>query len=155
MESINVAIVLMNEDAKIPQFAHDGDSGADVFSCEEVIIGPEQRAKVHTGIKIALPMGWEAQVRSKSGIAANAGVMVLNSPGTVDGPYRGEICVILHNTSHRTYVVEKGSKIAQLVFKPVYGAVFNQVETLDETDRGEGGFGSTGLKEEAVNDNSK
>ena len=134
------------EGAKLPSYATYGDSGADLFSVEDVTVAPGGRVLVHTGIAIALPDYHEAQVRSKSGIALKAGIMVLNSPGTVDEGYRGEVGVILYNAGTLPYEVKAGEKIAQLVIKPVYQSNFVEVAELDETVRGEGGFGSTGLK---------
>jgi dUTP pyrophosphatase len=102
--------------------------------------------KVPTGIRISMPMGLEAQVRPRSGLAAKYGVTVLNAPGTIDSDYRGEICVILINHGKKDFVIEPGMRIAQMVFSKVIQVDFKQVEQLDETSRGEGGFGSTGVK---------
>lgn len=131
--------------AKVPEYASDGDSGADVFSAQDITIRPGERQLVGTGIAIALPQGHEAQIRPKSGLALNFGMTVLNAPGTVDEGYRGEVGVVLFNTSDEDFVITKGQKIAQMVIKPVYQSNFVEVEELDETVRGEGGFGSTGL----------
>lgn len=135
----------LTDSAKIPEYAHPTDSGMDLFSDETITIPAGGRALVHTGIALALPQGTEGQVRSKSGLALKNGLCVLNSPGTIDTNYRGEICVILLNTDKNDYLVEKGQKIAQLVICPFYTCVPLVVDDLDETDRNAGGFGSTGL----------
>lgn len=145
-KNVNTKIKKLVEDAKLPTYASNGDSGADLYSIENRVLRPGERALIRTGIAIALPEGHEAQVRSKSGIALKNGVMCLNSPGTVDESYRGEVGVILYNSSCNDYEVKKGEKIAQMVIKPVYQSNFEVVEELDETTRGGKGFGSTGLK---------
>ncbi len=135
----------LTDTARIPEYAHPTDSGMDIFSDEEITIPAGKRVLVHTGIAIALPEKTEGQVRSKSGLALKFGLQVLNSPGTIDTNYRGEICVILLNTSENDYQVEKGQKIAQLVICPFYTCRTQVVDDLDQTDRADGGFGSTGL----------
>lgn len=135
----------LHEDAKLPVYANKlGDSGADVFAIDDYSIAPGERALVKTGIAIVLPDGYECQVRSKSGLALKRGLMVLNSPGTVDNGYRGEVGVILYNTSNETQHIEKGDKVAQLVIVPVQQSLFVEVDEMDETSRGAGGYGSTG-----------
>lgn len=138
---IKVRFHKLTPEAITPEYAHDDDSGADVFCTKDVILIPGQVALVGTGISVELPEGWELQVRSKSGLAAKNGVMVLNSPGTIDESYRLEIKVILHNVSNDEVVLTKGSKVAQLVMSPVYQANF---VLMDDTQR-TGGMGSTGL----------
>ncbi|MEN9322830.1 MAG: hypothetical protein RL699_610 [Bacteroidota bacterium] len=113
---------------------------------EPISLQPLERALVKTGLFIELPIGYEAQVRPRSGLALKKGITVLNSPGTVDADYRGEIGVILVNLSSETFVVENGERIAQLVIAKHERAEWNQVSALSETERGAGGFGSTGLK---------
>ena len=113
-------------------------------STEPVELAPLQRAMIPTGLSIALPQGTEAQVRPRSGLAAKYGVTVLNSPGTIDADYRGEIKVILVNLSDRPFTVNPGERIAQLVMAKYESVTWDEVEILDETARGEGGFGSTG-----------
>ncbi len=135
----------LTQTAKIPSYAHPTDSGMDLFSDENIIIPAREWRLVHTGIALALPPKTEGQVRSKSGLALNFGLQVLNSPGTIDTNYRGEICVILHNVSDKEYSVLQGQKIAQLVICPFYTCQVSEVSNLDETDRSTGGFGSTGL----------
>jgi dUTP pyrophosphatase len=134
-----------DEDAVLPEYAHPGDSGMDLFSVEEKLIGPGQTVLVRTGIKIELPPGTEAQVRPRSGLALNHSVTVLNSPGTVDEGYRGEIRVILINHSKETFKITKRMKIAQMVIMPVIRVIITEVDELSASSRGEGGFGSTGL----------
>lgn len=137
----------LTETAKLPERAHVTDSGFDLFSDEDTFtLGPNCRHYcVRTGVAIALPYGYEAQVRPKSGLALNQGLTVLNTPGTIDLNYRGEIGVIIYNTSKNPVVIERGQKIAQLVIAPVSYMKYEVVDELDETDRGEGGFGSTGV----------
>ncbi|PRR86634.1 dUTP diphosphatase [Clostridium luticellarii] len=136
----------INTDAKIPFYAHSGDAGLDLFSVEEVPIRPMERKLVSTGIKIQLPKNTEAQVRPRSGLALKYGITLLNSPGTVDEGYRGEIKVLMINFGEKTFLVEKGMKIAQMVIKPVEQVCVEETDKLDDTERGWMGFGSTGLK---------
>ena len=113
---------------------------------EPGVLGPLERTMVPTGLFMALPQGYECQVRPRSGLAAKHGITVLNTPGTVDADYRGEIKVILVNLSNETFTIEPGERIAQMVFAKHETAEFEEVESLDETQRGQGGFGSTGTK---------
>jgi len=142
---MEMKIERIHENATLPQYAHEGDSGLDLYAVEDTIIEPGQRVLVKTGIKIQLPPNTEAQIRPKSGLALKKGITVLNTPGTVDEGYRGEIGVILINHSDTTYNVETGQKIAQMVIMPVVRVAVEEVPSLDETARGEGGFGSTGV----------
>ena len=136
----------LNPDAILPDYAHVGDAGMDLYSVEDLVIEPLTWKLVKTGLACELPQGTEGQVRSKSGIALKNGVFVLNTPGTVDENYRGEIGVILYNLNTKDpFVIKKGQKIAQYVIANVEYVDTIEVETLDETDRGQGGFGSTGL----------
>jgi len=132
------------KDVKTPSYAHKGDAGVDLYSAEDYILKPMERKLVSTGIKIAVPLGYEAQVRPKSGLAIKHGISIVNTPGTIDSGYRGEVCVIAINLGNEDYKIEKNSKIAQMVFKKVEEAELEEVEELDDTTRGEGGFGSTG-----------
>lgn len=134
----------LNEKAILPSFANEGDAGLDICSTQEVLLMPGQRTLVKTGLAIQLPKGWEAQVRSRSGLAYKHGVVVLNSPGTIDEPYRGEIGVILINHGQEPYSISIGDRIAQLVLKRTEDVVPVFVEELNESNRGSGGFGSTG-----------
>jgi dUTP pyrophosphatase len=131
-------------DAIIPSYAHPGDAGLDLFSIEEKIIESGSTSLIKTGIKIELPEGTEAQVRPRSGLALKHSITVLNSPGTIDEGYRGEVGVILINHSKELFKVEKGMKIAQMVIQRVVKAQIEEVSDLSDTSRAEGGFGSTG-----------
>jgi dUTP pyrophosphatase len=131
--------------ATIPSYAHPGDAGLDLSSCETVEIAPGSTAMVRTGVAIALPPGTEGQVRPRSGLAARHAVTVLNAPGTIDEGYRGEVRVILINHGLEIFRVEPGMRIAQLVVAPVLRVETVSVDSLDNaTARGTGGFGSTG-----------
>ena len=134
----------LNENAVLPKFANEGDAGLDVCSVQSLTIEAGARALVKTGVAIELPKGWEAQVRSRSGLAYKHGVAVLNSHGTIDEPYRGEIGVILINHGTEPYKIEVGDRIAQLVLRRTEDVIPVFVDELTETVRGEGGFGSTG-----------
>ncbi|BDZ50789.1 deoxyuridine 5'-triphosphate nucleotidohydrolase [Frondihabitans sucicola] len=143
-----------------PGYAHPGDAGADLLSAESLTLAAGTRALVSTGVSIALPDGYAAFVVPRSGLAAKHGITVLNSPGTVDAGYRGEIKVTLLNTDASSdYAIEKGDKIAQLIVMPVVRARFVEVDRLPESQRGHGGFGSTGYSHpesgEATTEGSK
>ncbi len=130
----------------VPEYAHPGDAGADLHASEAVTLAPGERALVGTGVSIALPDGYAAFVVPRSGLAAKHGITVVNSPGTVDAGYRGEIKVTLLNTDlHTPFSVAVGDRIAQLIVMPVVRATFVQVDRLPGSQRGEGGFGSTGI----------
>lgn len=144
MEKITIRTVL-DEGAVAPAYAHPTDSGMDLRSNEDVWLQPMERRKVKSGVHMAIPEGFEGQVRPRSSVAANQGVTVVNTPGTVDSHYRGDITIPLINLSKKPVVVHKGDRIAQLVIQRVPRAELEIVDELDETDRGEGGFGSTGL----------
>ena len=136
--------VLFRGDA-VPVYAHPGDAGADLVSTEDLVLGPGERALVGTGVSIALPDGYAAFVVPRSGLAAKHGITIVNSPGTVDAGYRGEIRVTLLNTDAReSYAISAGDRIAQLIVMPVARARFIPVDRLPGSHRGEGGFGSTG-----------
>jgi dUTP pyrophosphatase len=145
-----VKIKRLHEKAVLPAYAHFGDSGADLFSTIDMTIAPLERKAVPTGLAAEVPHNFELQVRPKSGLALKSGLTVLNTPGTIDFGYRGEIQVILINLSNQVYEVKQGQKIAQLVVAPVAYAAFEEVQELSDTSRGGGGFGSTGLNEGAV-----
>ncbi len=135
----------INPQAVLPVYAHPGDAGMDLCACEPARIEPGQRALVKTGLVMELPPGHEAQVRPRSGLALKNGVTVLNSPGTIDAGYRGEIGVILINLGDATFVVEPGMRIAQLVVAPVTHAGVEEAADVGDSARGAGGFGSTGV----------
>ncbi|MEM4598327.1 MAG: dUTP diphosphatase [Candidatus Diapherotrites archaeon] len=141
-----VLVVKISQDAKLPERALAGDAGYDLFSNECTEIEPGKIKIVGTGIRIALPKGMEAQIRPKSGLALNYGITVLNTPGTIDPNYRGEIKVILINLGEKKFKVEKGQKIAQIVFNRFATPKLKETSALDKTERGQNGFGSTGLR---------
>ena len=142
---MKVRICRTDPAALLPAYAHPGDAGMDVRSIEELTLAPGARALVHTGLVLMLPPDAEAQVRPRSGLALKHGVTVLNTPGTIDAGYRGEVGVILVNLGTEPFTVEKGMKIAQIVVSSVAQAEIVEVASVDETDRGAGGFGSTGV----------
>ncbi|MFK8185743.1 MAG: dUTP diphosphatase [Phormidesmis sp.] len=138
-------VVRLHPDAQIPSYAHVDDSGMDLVAIAPQTIPPHQSALVPTGIAIEIPLGTEAQVRPRSGLALKHSITVLNTPGTVDAGYRGEIKVILINHGEQPFHIEKGMKISQMVIMPILRAEITEVSDLSESVRGEGGFGSTGL----------
>ena len=142
---MTVAFKRLVDEAVLPAYAHPGDAGMDLCSVQSLVIPPGGRALVPTGLAMALPSGYEAQVRPRSGLALKRGVTVLNTPGTIDEGYRGEVGVVLANFGDTDFVVEKGDRIAQMVIAPVTRAEIVEVSQVDETDRGTGGFGSTGV----------
>jgi dUTP pyrophosphatase len=143
------ALKILRKDASIPlpQYESEGAAGFDLraFLDSSLDIPPRGRAKIPTGLRIEIPAGYEAQVRPRSGLALRYGVTVLNSPGTIDSDYRGELEIILINLGSETFTVRNGDRIAQLVAAPVCRAELVSTASLTETERGEGGFGSTGV----------
>lgn len=135
----------LNNNAKLPVFAHPGDAGMDIFSVEEVLLEPGKSYLVKTGISIQLPEKTEAQIRPRSGLALNHTITLVNTPGTIDEGYRGEIGVIMINHGKKTFRVKSGMKIAQMIIKPVYDVKITEVNDLSDSSRGSGGFGSTGF----------
>lgn len=142
---MKIKIKKLNSDAILPSYAHKGDAGMDVYSCEDCMIYPRDRKAVSTGLSFEIPQGSEIQVRPKSGLVLNHGLTLLNAPGTLDSGYRGELKIILFNTSKEVYEVKKGQKIAQIILARYEEAEIEETEELSVTERGEGGFGSTGL----------
>ena len=143
-----IEIELIHKDAVFPKYAYESDSGFDLHSTQDLEIGPFGRILVPTGIKISFEEGYEIQVRPKSGLAIKQGLTVLNTPGTVDQGYTGEIQVIVFNTNNYSVMIPKGMKVAQAVLCPVINGKyikFEQVEALNQKDRGDNGFGSTGI----------
>ena len=133
--------------ARIPTYATEDSSGADIYAClpdSDYVLEAGAFAMIPTGIKIEISSGYEVQIRPRSGLAAKYGITVLNSPGTIDADYRGEVRVILINHSNKAFTIEHGSRIAQMVFTKTYKAEFTLSNKLNNTSRGEGGFGSTG-----------
>ena len=141
--SLRIDLELL-EGATAPQYQTTGAAGMDLCSTESFVLKPLERRGIRTGIKISLPDGYEAQVRPRSGLALKHGISMVNSPGTIDSDYRGEIRVILINLGQEDVPFECGDRVAQLVIAPVTRAEWNIVEHLDETDRGAKGFGSSG-----------
>ena len=135
----------VHPDAKLPAYARPGDAGMDLRSVEDSVVPRFGRALVKTGLVMMLPPGYEAQVRQRSGLALKHGITVLNTPGTIDSGYRGEVGVILANFGDSDFRVAKGDRVAQLVVAPVTQAEIVETNVIDETDRGAGGFGSTGV----------
>ena len=129
---------------ELPAYATAGAAGMDVLAAEDVMLAPGARHAVATGLSFAIPAGYEIQVRPRSGLALKHGISVPNSPGTIDSDYRGELKVILINHGAEAFAIRRGDRVAQLVLAPVTRAAWIEVEALDETARGEGGFGSTG-----------
>lgn len=140
--------IINTSDHPLPHYETHASAGMDLRAniLEPITLKPLERAIVKTGLYIALPVGFEAQVRPRSGLAAKKGITVLNAPGTIDADYRGEIGVILVNISNEDFVIENGERIAQLVIAKHERALWVEVQELSQTTRGEGGFGSTGVK---------
>lgn len=140
--------IVNTSDNPLPEYETTGSAGVDLRAQlqEPVMLKPLQRALIPTGLYIELPDGYEAQVRPRSGLALKKGVTVLNSPGTIDSDYRGEIKVIMINLSNETTVINTGERIAQLIVAKFEKVTFKEVDALNETERGEGGFGHTGVK---------
>ena len=132
------------EGLPLPAYATDGAAGLDVVAAEDVTLAPGERHAVATGFAVAIPSGYEVQVRPRSGLAMKHGITCLNTPGTIDHDYRGEVKVILANLGRQPFDVRRGERIAQLVPAPVLKAAFREVQSLSDTERGAGGFGSTG-----------
>ena len=147
MSLIPIAICRLphGEDLPLPAYATDGAAGMDIVAAEELTLAPGARHAVATGFAMAIPESYEVQVRPRSGLALKHGVTCLNTPGTIDSDYRGEVKVILANLGSEPFPIKRGDRIAQLVPAPVQRATLSEVASLDETERGSGGFGSTGV----------
>ena len=145
---IEVLIKRLSNNVELPKYETNGSSGMDLSANidKQVKIEPGKTSIIPTGISVAIPENFEIQIRPRSGLAAKNQISVLNTPGTIDADYRGELKVILINLSNKTFVVESGARIAQMVLCPIVKAKFKEVDNLDNTSRGAGGFGSTGLK---------
>lgn len=143
MDRIDIPIAL-SRGAKVPAYATEFSAGVDLRTAEDVVLEPMERKRVWTGLRVAIPAGYEGQVRPRSGLAHRLGLGMVNAPGTIDSDYRGEIGIVLINMGQERISLEAGERIAQLVVCPVLQARFQVVEALDDTERGEGGFGSTG-----------
>ena len=150
MSDVIVAVTQLahGADLPLPEYATPGSAGMDLLAAiaESVTLAPGERKVVPTGLQIALPAGHEAQVRPRSGLALKKGLTVLNSPGTIDADYRGEVGVILANLGQEPVTIERGMRIAQMIVAPVSRAVWRQTKTLPDSERGTGGFGSTGTE---------
>jgi dUTP pyrophosphatase len=144
MIDIDVKRLANGEGLPLPSYASGGAAGLDVVAAEDLTLAPGARHAVATGFAIAIPHGYEVQVRPRSGLALKHGITCLNTPGTIDSDYRGEVKVILANLGGEPFEVRRGERIAQLVPAPVLRAAFREVDDLDSTERGSGGFGSTG-----------
>ncbi|HXG95348.1 MAG TPA: dUTP diphosphatase [Blastocatellia bacterium] len=150
---IELQIKLLDESLPMPRYAHEGDAGLDLPSRIDFTLGPGERATIPTGIAVAIPRGYAGFVLIRSGLAARHGIECVNSPGLIDAGYRGEIAVIMLNTDKREpFQIRRGDRIAQLVIQKVEEARLVRVDELDETARGEGGFGSTGVSSERARD---
>ena len=141
--TMNINIVNKSENP-LPCYAREGDAGMDICAAEDKHISPFNWTTISTGLYLEIPEGYEVQIRSRSGLAAKHGIQVLNSPGTIDSGYRGEIKVILKNSDYHRYEIKKGERIAQMVVAPVTTATFIEVAELSDSERGVGGLGSTG-----------
>ena len=142
---LDILVTKLDKDAVIPTYAKPGDAGADLYSISELVLAPGERALVKTGIAIALPNGYVGLVHPRSGLGLKNGISVVNTPGTIDSGYRGEIGVVLINHDlHESFQVKKGDRIAQLVIQKVENAQFKMVDQLPESERATGGYGSTG-----------
>ncbi len=150
MTVVDIAVEVLphGQGLPLPAYATQGAAGMDLLAAvtEALTLAPGARAVVPTGLRIAVPQGYEAQVRARSGLALKSGIIVPNGPGTIDSDYRGELGVIVANISDTAFVIERGMRIAQLLVAPVTRASWRQVDTLPETARGTGGFGSTGTR---------
>ena len=149
MKTKTLGVELVHDDAKFPTYAYPSDSGFDLYSTIECNLPPLGRALIPTGIKLSIPDEYEIQIRPKSGLALNQGLTVLNTPGTVDSGYVGEIKVIMFNTNNETVTISKGMKVAQADLCPVVNGRYvylNLLDKVEDKDRGDNGFGSTGIK---------
>ncbi|MDR0324130.1 MAG: dUTP diphosphatase [Treponema sp.] len=148
MKNLPVKVLKAHQRIELPRYESEGASGMDLraFIDSDIIIKPLGRAKIPTGLKIEIPFGFEAQIRPRSGLAVNSGLTVLNSPGTIDSDYRGDIEIILINLGGQDVIIKDGQRIAQLVIAPVCRAVITQTHTMGESGRGSAGFGSTGIQ---------
>ncbi len=142
---LDLAVVRLDPTAALPSYAHPGDAGLDLAANEAVTLAPRARAAVSTGLAVAIPEGWVGLVHPRSGLALRQGLTVANAPGTIDAGYRGELKVILVNLGEERVSIAPGDRIAQLVLQRVGHATVVEVDRLDDTTRGRGGFGSTGV----------
>ena len=143
-----ILVKRLSKEASLPKYETEGSSGLDLAACvdKNIEIKPGKSEIIPTGLAVSIPQNFEIQIRPRSGLAAKSQISVLNTPGTIDSDYRGELKVILINLSDKSFIVEKGLRIAQMVLCPVVKAKLKEVESLEDTKRGLGGFGSTGVK---------
>ena len=143
-----ILIKRLSKNVSLPKYETEGSSGMDLAANiqKEIVIEPGKSSIIPTGLAVSIPKNFEIQIRPRSGLAAKNQMSVLNTPGTIDADYRGELKVILINLSQKSFIIEKGLRIAQMVVCPVINVTLKEVETLEETKRGSGGFGSTGVK---------
>ena len=147
---MNIQITRVHRDALLPQYQTAGAAGADVYACldEPVTLQPMERRLIPTGLAVAIPRGYEAQIRARSGLSIKHGITMVNGVGTIDADYRGEFSVLVINLGQEAFTIEHGMRIAQMVIARHERAEWIEVDKLDETERGEGGFGSTGYRAE-------
>lgn len=144
---ISINIKRLDKELPLPEYAHDGDAGCDLFSAVDAVFEPGERALIPTGIAVSIPKGYGGFVQPRSGLAIKHGISLVNTPGLIDSAYRGEIKVIVINTDRKEpFHIKRGDKIAQFVIQKVEEVSFEEVDELDETVRGDGGFGSTGVR---------
>ena len=145
---VKILIKKTNKEVIIPKYKTDGSSGVDLsaFLEKKVVIKPNSSELIPTGLQVAIPEELEIQIRPRSGLAAKESIGVLNSPGTIDSDYRGELKIILFNHSNKDFIINNGDRIAQMVLVPIFKMEFEEVDSLPDTVRGQGGFGSTGKK---------
>jgi len=150
MDSIPVKIIRLQDDndLPLPSYESEGSSGMDIRANvkEPVLLNPGEIKLIPTGFAVSVPLGYEAQVRPRSGLALKHGIGLVNSPGTIDSDYRGEVCIIMTNWGSESFPIRRGDRIAQMIISRVYKADFVVTDNLDETSRGQGGFGHTGIK---------
>lgn len=145
-QDVRVLVNMVVEDDNLtPEYKTSGASGADLRANEDCVLQPLERKLIKTGVRVSIPQGFEGQVRARSGLSAKKGLTLVNGIGTIDSDYTGEILVSMINLSNEPQEIHKGDRIAQLVIVPVIQALFNPVENLEDTERGEGGFGHTGV----------
>jgi len=147
MNIVSISIERIDSDAKLPLYQHDGDAGMDIYSFEECVINPGERRLVRTGLRVEIPYGYEIQIRPRSGLALKKGITVLNTPGTIDSGYRGELGVMLINHDRREVKINRYDRIAQLVLNPVLRIKWVEKRVnIESSTRSTGGFGSTGTE---------
>ena len=144
---VKILVKKISINTKLPKYETKGSSGMDLFACidTEIVVNPGEKEIISTGISVLIPNNYEIQIRPRSGLAAKNGISVLNTPGTIDSDYRGEIKVILINHSKEPFKIKKNDRIAQMVLCPISKVEFDEVDKIPDTQRGEGGFGSTGI----------